>query len=482
VLGGFRFKGTQAEAEKVIAPWRTRLQENSAAAKHETVTYEGHSIDVTSQGAISVATVYDGNWFFAANDLPSLKTLLDRADKRLNDAVTTLTAEDNFASAFKHMPANYAVFGYARLDTYMRKLADRFPHDADKSEPLSRLRQIRSISAATAFTNGKMRDVLFVAMPKLDEHGELTRSSLSLATKECFLYVANLLNFPKQLDLPDASAAGPAGIGGGWKNFLGMFGKNGITREDWDSAFASELGVVGDWPADTRLPELFAAVAVKDPAKAHEILGALMAAAPDANSWTVSERDGVQFYSQPATNPMVPVSATIALSPRLLVAGLNPASVDAAIKRTDASSELARADTFKTAEKSVGTPKESFVYFDSALFYNRLDAALRPMLIMAAAFVPGIAETVDLGILPAAEIITRHLSPLTMSQSYQGDGYVTESYGPVSIYPAAFGALVASGAGTAFYQRQIQNTLAPSTAATPAPSPVLPSPTPDDTP
>ena len=120
------------------------------------------------------------------------------------------------------------------------------------------------------------------------------------------------------------------------------------------------------------------------------------------------------------------------------------------------------------------------------MFYTRLDAAVRPMLIMAAAFMPKVAETVDLGKLPAAEVIARHLSPIVMSQTYQGDGYMTESVGPVSIYQAALGMAALTGMGASFYQRQVHgvgpdNTPAPA-AGPPATPSVTPSPDPDETP
>src|SRR5207237_8843613 len=81
----------------------------------------------------------------------------------------------------------------------------------------------------------------------------------------------------------------------------------------------------------------------------------------------------------------------------------------------------------------VPTPTDAFVYVDTALLYSRLDAALRPMLLMSAAFMPAISDYVDVGKLPPPEIVTKHLSPIVSSQRYDGDGYVTESSGPVRL-------------------------------------------------
>ena len=494
VLAGFRFKGSAAEAEKVIGPWRARLQEKMPAAKKEAVTYEGHQIEVVTAQTRTTATVYDGNWFFVANDTADLKGLLDRADKRVKDAATTLSMDENFTAASKHMPANYEAFGYARLDRFLKKLADKMPPESAGNEPASVIRQIRSVAAATLFRDGKVRDVLFVGMPKLKESGDLTRSSLSLATKDTFFYLASLLNLPERLNLPDPHAANASAVPAGWQRFLTGLGSSGITLQDWTSAFASELGAVGAWPENARMPNLFATVSVKDAAKARAVLEKLTATATDeARPWTSSEKDGVVYYSQAPANPMMPISTTIALSPQLLVAGLDADSVEGAISRAGTgSSELAGTENFKTAERWVPEPKYSFTYVDLPLLYTRLDSTVRPMLVMAAAFVPKIAETVDLGKLPAAEVITKHLSPLVSSQSYDGDGYVAESVGPVSIYEAALGALAATGAGAAFYQQQMHAGpgLQPAPSASPAISPdesptpaeEPPSPTPEATP
>jgi hypothetical protein len=106
------------------------------------------------------------------------------------------------------------------------------------------------------------------------------------------------------------------------------------------------------------------------------------------------------------------------------------------------------------------------------------------MLIMAAAFLPRIAETVDLGKLPPPEVVTKHLSPTVLSQRYEGHGYLISSIGSVSAFQAVLGVATASGAGATFYQRQFGATpgTAPPTAATPTPIPTETPELEDDTP
>src|ERR1043166_8786806 len=91
--GGFRFRGSEGDAEKVIAKWRAKLFENNSTAKRETVEYEKHKIDTVSVPPFTFTSVYAGHWFFVANDVSELKRLLDRADNRNYDRQATLEGD-----------------------------------------------------------------------------------------------------------------------------------------------------------------------------------------------------------------------------------------------------------------------------------------------------------------------------------------------------------------------------------------------------
>jgi hypothetical protein len=175
----------------------------------------------------------------------------------------------------------------------------------------------------------------------------------------------------------------------------------------------------------------------------------------------------------------------------MLVAGADAGSVEAAMKRSaNGTSDLGTSKNFLNAERTVPTAKQAFTYIDPALIYTRVDATLRPMLFMSAAFLPGISDTVDLNKLPAPEIITKHLSPIVMAQSYDGDGYIAESVGPVTVYQTIIGIGGLGGVAAVLYHNQ---TRAPAMAPSASPSaspwtskalkdPSMPSPTPGESP
>ena len=451
MLAGFRFKGDQAGVEKVIGDWREHMHMHAPAMQHQAVDYESHRIEVASEGELTISTVYDGDWFFAANDVASLKTLLDRADGRLKDSAGTLASDEKFIQASKHLPAVYAARVYARVEKYFESLTSALPKDDSNAERFSLLRKIHTISAATSFENGKIRDVAFVEMPKADE-GELTRTSLSLATRDTILYAAGFLRLPNQL--PAAPGAAMPGLPAVTQHVVAALSASGVTMDAFKAAFGTEIGLIGEWPANARIPMFFATLPVKDFAKANELVGKIVAAMSEEQPWTHSEKDGVQYFSEPPLNPMLSIAPTIALSNDRLVAGHDLAGVENVMKRGGArGSELAGTDSFKTAERVLPTAKDLFVYVDTALFYARLDAAVRPMLIMAAAFMPNIGDTVDLGKLPEPEVVTKHLSPIVLGQRYENDGYLVESVGPISLFQAVGGLVTGAALGKNLYNQ-----------------------------
>lgn len=465
IVGGFRFKGDPGNADTIVANWKAQLLGKDS--KQEIVTYQGHQILVDTAGIVRLSTVRDGQWFLAANDPEQLTPLLDRLDGRLQDPSSALAEDDEFAAASRRMPSTYTALAFARVNQLVEKLMPLAEKRADDStDQMTPVRQIRSVCGTTSFEGGKIRDIIFVGMPKLLDAGTLTRSSLPIATKDAFLYAAGFLNLSNPVPLP---SSGGLGWVAGLQKITSTLSENGMTLEDWNSAFGPEFSWIGNWPPNSHWPSLFAAFPVKDSAKANKILTIITTANADSGAWTRHEKEGVHYFSTRAGGQLFSFSPTIGLSDRMVVAGADQASVEAAMKQSaDGSSELATSKTFTNAERAVPAAQEAFAYIDPALIYARVDATLRPMLFMSAAFLPGIADTVDLNKLPAPEIITKHLSPIVMSQRYDGDGYISESVGPVTIYQTIVGVGGLGGAAAALTRRPRASELDP--AASPSAS------------
>src|SRR6266480_619279 len=474
VVGGFRFRGTQEEVEQVIGKWRAMLLDQGPETKGEKLQYQGHEIYVAKATPFTLATTYDRPWFFAATNVAELKALLDRVDRRAKSSGETLENDEAYRTAISHRPSNYAVSFYLQPKAFSERLAAL--RAAVQSSPTpgetTMLEKMRCIAGSTRFENGKVRDVLFLGMSKLENKATLSRSSLTLGTKETFFYLALLLNLGEKMETLNQAAT----LGGAVQKAFQGFAISGIAADDWKAAFGLELGALADWPSSAHWPSLLLTLPVLDAAKAGKIIEAFTRADEGA-IWTQTEKDGVHYFSKQSAATLVAMTPTIALSDRILIAGFNPVSVEEAVKRSGrSSSELADSQTYKAAERLLPAPTNFFSYVDTTLLYSRLDASLRPMLLMAAAFVPAIAGSIDATKLPSPEVITKHLSPIVASQRYDHDGYMAESIGPITLDQSAIAVAILSSLGTA---RQKIGTGVSGWSTSPAAIPqVTPSPSP----
>lgn len=434
---GFRFRGNQAAASEIVDRWRTNLLGKNTSVAREKINYRHHQIENISTAHLNLATVYVRQWFFASNDVAQLKALLDRFDKPGQDRQSTLESDAAFRGAISHMPSDYALLVYLQPKTFAEKLATLRATLGQRIAADQRMliEQIHSVCGTTRFEGGKMHDVFFAAMPRQTD-AKLTRSSEALGTADTVFYLTTLLNTRNLDALGQAAAMGP--IGGWWQKYVRATRNSGVSVEEWQAAFDFELAALADWPANTRWPSIILTLPVKDPARANRITSAMTAAVDEDAAWSKSEKDGVIYFSMAAPANMFAITPTIGLSNRLFVAGLDAASVEAAMKRSqNAAAALSNLPAYKTAVRALPPPTESFAYVDMALLYSRLDAALRPLLVMSAAFLPAISDNVDLGRLPASDTVTKHLSPIVSSQRYEHDGYIAESIGPITTNDAA---------------------------------------------
>jgi hypothetical protein len=476
LLGGFRFRGTQEDAERVIGKWRAALLEQRAGTKQEKIQYRGHEIDLVTATPFTLATTYDRPWFFASTNVAELKTLLDRADHRGNNSEETLDKDNSYRTAISYRPSNYVASFYLQPKAFSERLAAL--RAAVRSSPapgeITMFEKMRCIAGSTRLENGKIRDMLFLGMPKLETDASLNRSSLTLGTKETFFYLAMLLNLGEKMETLGQAAT----LGGAVQKVFQDFAASGVATDDWKAAFGLELGALADWPSSAHWPSLLLTLPVLDMAKAGKIIEAFTRADEGA-IWTQTEKDGVRYFSKQSVATLVAITPTIALSDRIFIAGFNPVSVEEAVKRSaSSSSELADSRAYKAAERLLPAPTNFFSYVDTALLYSRLDASLRPMLLMAAAFVPAITRSVDLDKLPSPEVITKHLSPIVSSQRYDRDGYVAESLGPITLDQAAISLAILSSVGTATRKQAATGFGSWSPSSTPTPQPTMSSPSP----
>ena len=449
---GFRFSGSQQEVEKLVDKWRSHLVA-TPGVKREQLDYERGKIDVITSGPLTLTSVHHGHWFFASNDLTELKAILYRADHRTTDQQATLSASETFRAGLAQMPPHYAGFFYLEPKIFAEKIAMLRRVVAGQNLPGSGtpLEKIRSISGTTRFEKGKIHDVTFAEMPRTSPDAKLKRSSLALGTKDTFFYFSLLFNVGEQISAMN-QAVRDVTAAPGWQQALQIFATSGVTANDWSAAFELEVSALMEWPATARLPWLFITTPVLDAVKAGKIIEILTASNSENTIWTRTEKEGVRYFSMQTPAAILAIEPTIALSNRFMVVGQDPISVEMVLKRIETTkSELADTAVYGNAEGLVPAPTTLFAYLDTSLLYSRLDAALRPLILMSAPFIPWLKEEIDPEKIPPPETVTRHLSPIVLSQKYADNGYITESVGPFTFGPsgiglASFAAAVTRGA------------------------------------
>ena len=441
-IAGFRFRGNREAAAAIINKWQAQFLKKNANSKEEKIAYGQHQIEVAVAPTFTLATTYDGQWFFASNEIDRLKELLDRADGRPpggttqspggQDRQSSLQSSNAFRAAMAHMPLDYAALVYLQPKMIADRLAAVRASDVQiAAANEARLRRINSICGSTRFERGKMHDVLFTGMDRPQPNAAVTRSSAALGSADTFLYLTTLVDANNWTGL--GAAAGLTPVAGWLDKFLRGLAAHGVTTADWNTAFGPELSSLADWPESAHWPSFVLAVPVKDRGRANQLAEAITSAVDEDARWVKSEKDGISYFSMATPLGLFSIEPTIALSNRLLVAGLNSTSVEAAVKRSDSrTAGISRSQTYTATARSVPEPMNFFGYIDTGLLYSRLDAALRPMLLLGAAFLPALADRVDPTKLPPAETVTKHLSPIVVSQRYDGDGYVAESIGPIT--------------------------------------------------
>jgi hypothetical protein len=432
-VAGFQFRGNQHDAEAIIDNWRTKIP----GTGRERIDYEGHKIEKVVYESFAFFSTYHGDRFFAANDLEELKKLLDRADGRNRDREKMLQASEAYREALAHMPAMYDALIYLQPQTFAQQLQQLRAALGSAVVPgeQNMIAQIRSACGTMRFENNKIHDTFFIGIPKVANVPPINRSSLALGSSDTFFYLATLLNIGEKLN----TLSQAPGLSDRLQKLLQTFRDNGVTANNWKAAFGAELSLLADWHETARWPSAVIVLPVLDATEAQKIVDVTMRVDEDA-TWTRMEKDGVHYFSMQSPATLVPITPAIALSNQELIAGLDRNSVEQAVKRSqNSTSGFANSETYKSAPHFVPAPTNLFAYLDTALLYSRLDATLRPILLMAAAFAPHANDLVDLGKIPDAQVITRHLSPIVSSQRYDRGGYVTESVGPITLNHAVIG-------------------------------------------
>lgn len=452
VLAGFQFKGTKAGVEQVLSKPKAALREKSPAGKADLLKYQDQSLETfTTEDGKTLASVYLDDWYFVSNDLALLKSTLDRASHRAPAGQATLESDTDFKAVLAKMPANPATLVFARPQIFLDRIfaLAASSGQALSDEQLAEIRKIKAVGATTAIENGKLRDTIYSLAPGYKIYGgPLQMSALPLTSPDTLLYYAAMLQVPDHYDFPANAATGPNAAG---YALLGQYTRqwkeHGLTLESFNAAFGHEFSLQLDWPAASNQPSLVLSLDVHDPAASAKFLDNFVKTLPPDLNWQLIKADGLTYRSLTLPNVGF-VTPTLTLTDKHLIVGLSAAGVRAAATREKAAgANFTASDAYKTVAATVTKPTLATTYIDAKPLFERTYAALKPLALFGAAFAgPQVNDYVDLSKLPDGEAISKHLTPIVLSEKSDDQGILLESVGPVTFIQATAGFGVMAGA------------------------------------
>ncbi len=452
IVAGFQFRGTTADVEQMLSKPKAALHKSSPAGRADLVKYQDHSLETfTGEDGKLIASVYLNDWYFVSNDLSLLKATLDRVDHRTPVGQGALDADADFKTVLAKMPSSPATLIFARPRIFFDRifaLAAASGQTMDE-EQLAEIRKIKAMGATTAIENGKLRDTLYSLAPgyKL-RGGPLQMSALPLTSPDTLLFYAAMLQLPEHAAPSAGAGAASNPMGYAFLTpYLDQLKAHGLTLESFNAAFGHELALQLDWAAASNQPSLVLSLDVHDPAAAAKFVDGFVKSLPPDVNWDLAKADGLTFRSVAIPNVNF-VTPTLTLTDKHLILGLSNAGVRAAAAHEKAGGpNFTASETYKTAAATVGKPNVATTYIDTKPLFERTYAMLKPFALFGAAFAgPQVNDYADLSKLPDGEAISKHLSPIILSEKSDDQGILLESVGPVTFIQATAGVGVIAGA------------------------------------
>jgi hypothetical protein len=493
VLGGFQFKGTKEDLERLLAPAKKQVRDSSPAGKADLISYQDHAIETFDSGPNGMlAATYLGDWYLISNDTALLKAAIDRVDHRTTDSQPPLSKEADFQAVGAKLPSGYETFVFGRAQPFLTRIYALAAASGRPLPPEKRAEadKIKAVGAVSGIENGKIRDTIYTLAPGLkQDSGHLQMSSLPLSSPETLFYLATAFQWPAKLDTSTASSVGAAAM----EETIATLATRGITLDALRAAFGTEGGVQLDWPASSLQPSILVSLDVRDHDAAQKMVTQLTSAPLDELPWQTAQADGQTYYSLTVPNVST-LQPTLTLTAKHLIIGIDAAQVRGAAGREGTNvPTFTASEAYKSAFSLVDKPNVTFAYLDTKGMFERTYGLLRPYAIMGAAFFPPqYAEYIDMSKLPDTEIISKHLSPSVLSQTLDQDGAKLDSVGSLTFAQGAVGlGGVVSGVAYGVYNSGMLDSYLPSsrkaapklTPPTPAVTPVpagTPAPKPDD--
>jgi hypothetical protein len=275
-----------------------------------------------------------------------------------------------------------------------------------------------------------MRDHFYVRAEKPAKAEPFANRSAAFTSPATYVYAAGQVglfidSMKQSLEAMEKSPQGAA--------LSKELATKGLKLNDLFTTFGPEITILSDWESGAlAVPTLFAAVEIRDSAKARLFADLLMSEMGDEKKLAMSEEDGTKLWMLP--NQMPAVQPTVALNDKHLIFGLNPQTVKGALKRARAGdADVPSRSDYQSALKTVSAPNAGVLYLDMKTLFERSYDKMKPMAAFSMLGQPDLAKYFDPAKLPKAETISRHLLPVFISWAEADKGMQMESTGSLSL-------------------------------------------------
>lgn len=431
---GFQYWGSRGEFDKAIARMRAEIHGGIApeATKEDHQGTEILSSTLPDGSAFFTAT--QSRWGFLSNNRDALIALVDRAAGR--NTSPALAADTTYQTVVAKLPSESDVVAFIRpgqiLDALL-KVGSGMGATPDPKQ-VEQLRKAEAAGFALKLDGADLRDAVFVLRPNPPNVGVLEHQGLALTSSNTMGYFGFLL----QYEVLARAAKDPA-----LQKYVPPSAEGAPSLFDrLAGAFGKEASLSFAWPEDRMTPEFLASAAVINPDQVGEILAEATTMLPET---TIMEKDGIKFYTFPTLRSTF-LDPTLAVSGDLIVFGLNPVGVETGLTNRGNAQNLKTSPAFAPALPALATANETFGFIDTKALFDRAFPLLRQIIVFGSSFMPGADQFIDASKLPQTETISKHLTPIVLSQTRLEDGYLVESTGPITMSQAAILTLGTSAA------------------------------------
>ncbi len=428
VLVGFQFWGGRGDFDQAVA--RLRKQLSGSEPVTAKISHAGTEVLVSDHGPNKLYSTAVGRWGLITTDEALIKGTIDRISG--SAAGENLAANARFKTVLSKLPSAPDALFFLQPERVLDTLLAVGQGLGAQAIPaqIESLRSTQAVGGVWKIDGTIQRDAIFTLRETTGTIPESTHAALKLTTTDTVLFGDLLVR-------NEAISALITAL----QPMISTSPETVALAQLATEAYGPEIGIVANWPTGQSTPTGFVTLQIRDAAKASEFLNRSLALVPGAAPF---QENGTQMYSIPAFgNPLA--APTLAQTDKMLLLGLDPAVVAAAVNRPPDTPTLATTEAFRSVSSSFDSANEIFAYVDTAAFFERAYTTLRPVVIFSASVMPGVSEFIDTTKLPQTDTITRHLPPMVFSQRMMPDGTLVESSGPITLNQAGLAMLLGTG-------------------------------------